>query len=230
MTNYMQVDDGGGRQQNIPVDPPSNSHKSKAGKAPPAAPRKADKVITGEVTVVPPSLWKKARSSLVSGDVGKSVWQFVVMDVLIPAARNLVVDTVSMMGDAVSEGVRQAMFGETRAQAAPGRRFYTNYNRVRQSSPVPEYGTITSRARSQHDFDQVILGHRGDAEVVLDKLRELIEQYGVATVEDYYDALGISGDFTDLKWGWTDLRPSRATVRSVPGGYIVALPQPRPLD
>ena len=53
MTDYIEVDDGGGRHQKIPVDLPSNSHKSKAGKPPPAVPRKVEKVVTGEVVRVP---------------------------------------------------------------------------------------------------------------------------------------------------------------------------------
>lgn len=230
MTDYIQVDDGGGRQQRMPVELPSNSHKSKAGKPPPAVPRKAEKVVTGEVVRVPPSLWKKAKSSIVSGDVGKSAWQFVVMDVLLPAAKNMITDTVSMMGDAVSEGVRQAMFGgePTRSRVSPGRRVVTNYNQVRRSGSVTEFGTISPRARSQHDFDTVILGSRGDAEVILDRLRELIAQFGQATVEDYYDLVGISGDFPDTEWGWYDLRS--ATIRHVQGGYIVALPRTQPID
>lgn len=231
MTDYIEVDDGGGRQQRIPVDLPSNSHKSKAGKAPPALPRKPEKVVTGEVIRVPPSLWKKARSSIVSGEAGQGIWQFVVLDVLLPAAKNMITDTVSMMGDAVSEGVRQAMFGgESRTRAPAGRRIVTNYNQVRRSSATPEYGTITPRARSQHDFDTVILGSRGDAEVILDRLRELISQFGQATVEDYYDLVGITGDFPDNKWGWYDLRPAIATIRHASGGYIVALPRPQPID
>jgi hypothetical protein len=228
MSDYIEVDDGGGRQQRMPVDPPANSHKSKAGKVPPEAPRKVEKVVTGEVVQVPASLWKKARNSLVSGDVGQSVWQFVVMDVLIPAAKNMVTDTVSMMGDAVSEGVRQAMFGDTRTRAGTGRRTIINYNQVRRGSSGPEYGTITSRARSQHDFDDVILASRGEAEEVLDRLRELIIRFDVATVEDFYDLVGITGQFTDNRWGWYDLRS--ATIRHVHGGYLLALPQTKPID
>lgn len=230
MSDYIEVDDGGGRQQRMPVDPPSNSNKSKAGKAPPAAPRKTGKVVTGEVVQVQSSLWKKARNSLVSGDVGQGVWQFLVMDVLIPAAKNMVTDTVSMMGDAISEGVRQAMFGETRARAGTGRRTIINYNQVQRRSSGPEFGTITPRARSQHDFESVILASRGEAEVVLDRLRELIAEYGVATVEDFYDLVGITGDFPDNRWGWYDLRPGIATIRHVAGGYLLALPRPRPID
>lgn len=228
MTEYIQVDAGGGKQQSIPVELPSNSHRSKAGKAPPAAPKKAEKVVTGEVVRVPVSLWKKARASIVSGEAGQGIWQFVVMEVLIPAAKNMVTDTVSMMGDAVSEGVRQAMFGETRTRSGPARTSYISYNRVRRSPSVPEYGTITPRARSQHDFDDVILASRGEAEEVLDRLHELVDQYGVATVEDYYDLVGISGQFTDVKWGWNDLRS--ATIRHVHGGYLLALPRTHPVD
>jgi hypothetical protein len=231
MTEYIQVDAGGGKQRSVPVELPANSIKSKSGKTPPAA-KRTEKVVTGTVVQKPQSLWKKAKASIIAGDVSdsdsSSIWQFVVLDVLIPAAKNMLTDTVSMMGDAISEGVRQALLGDNRIRAGSGRPAHISYNQVTRRSSAPEYRTFSSRARSQHDFNEVILASRGEAEEVLDRLRDLVSQYDVATVADFYDLVGVSGPFTGEKWGWYDLRS--ATIRHVHGGYLIALPRTQPIE
>lgn len=78
-----------------------------------------------------------------------------------------------------------------------------------------------------HDFSDIILASRADAEEVLDRLRDLVSQYDVATVNDLYDLVGLTGEFTDDKWGWTDLRT--ASVRVVRGGYLLNLPRTQPI-
>jgi hypothetical protein len=230
MTEYIQVDEGGGKQRSVPVELPANSHKAKSGKIPPAATRKTEKVVTGTVIEKPPSLWKKAKASIIAGDPAdsNSIWQFVVLDILIPAAKNMLTDTVSMMGDALSEGVRQALLGDSRVRAGSGRPSYVSYNRPVHRASVPDYGTISPRARARNDFNEVILASRGEAEDVLDRLRALVDQYDVATVADFYDLVGISAPFTSEKWGWYDLRS--ATVRHVHGGYMVSLPRTQPIE
>lgn len=79
-----------------------------------------------------------------------------------------------------------------------------------------------------HDFDEIVLDTRHEAELVLDNLEELIKQYGQATVTDLYDLVNITSSFADEKWGWTDL--SHANVSHVRDGYLLNLPKPETLD
>ena len=69
---------------------------------------------------------------------------------------------------------------------------------------------------------------RVEAEEVLDRLFDWIERYEQVAVAELYEMVGISGNFTDQKWGWTDLRG--ATVSRVGRGYLLNLPRPEPLD
>lgn len=87
---------------------------------------------------------------------------------------------------------------------------------------------MSRRARATHDFRDIILPSRNDAEVVIERLTDAIEMYATVTVEDLYDLIGITGDFTDGKYGWTTPRGMR--VVRVPDGYILDLPNPQPID
>ena len=50
----------------------------------------------------------------------------------------------------------------------------------------------------------------------------------MATIGDLYDLVGMTGDFTDNKWGWDNL--SRASTTRVRDGYILVLPRPVVID
>ena len=79
-----------------------------------------------------------------------------------------------------------------------------------------------------HDFNEIILGTRVEAEEVIDRLFDLLSKYDNASVADLYELVGITANFTDEKWGWTDLRG--ASVAKVRNGYLLDLPRPEPLD
>jgi len=51
--------------------------------------------------------------------------------------------------------------------------------------------------------------------------------YGVVTVSDYYDLIGVSGQFTDNYWGWTEMGGMR--TRAVRNGWLIELPSPKQL-
>lgn len=87
---------------------------------------------------------------------------------------------------------------------------------------------MSRRARSNHDFDEIVLETRVEAEEVIDGLFALISQYETATVADLYELLGESGNFQDEKWGWMDMRG--AGVSRIKNGYLLDLPRPEPLD
>ena len=68
----------------------------------------------------------------------------------------------------------------------------------------------------------------GEAEDVLSRMDELIDTYGVVSVADLYDLVGISCNYTDNKYGWTNLR--NAEPVRVRDGYMLKLPKALPID
>lgn len=208
-------------------DFPSNRHKERANTKPDE--KKVQKIVQSEVQRRKKPLGKRMTETFVGGDA-KSVWGFVTLDVLIPAAKD-------MLADAVSQGVERMIFGEARSTSRrTGRRPndpYISYNRYSSSSRRPEPArdprqNISRRARASHDFDEIILATRVEADEVIDRLFDLVSKYESATVADLYDLVGISGSYTDDKWGWVDLRG--AGVTRVRNGYLLDLPRPEPLE
>lgn len=211
-------DDGAGRQKYMKANYPANSQKSKQGKTP-SKEKNLEKITSGEVIQRKPNRLREAFT----GDDTNSVISYVLFDVIIPAAK-------SMLADATSQFIERILFGEGR-RSSGGRPGYTSYNKLYNGQKMvnkPRTPEISRRARANHDFNEVILSSRGEAEHVLDSLTALIDDYGVATVSDLYDLVGITGNFTDDKWGWYELRGSNIT--RVREGYLINLPQTQPIE
>jgi hypothetical protein len=206
---------------------PSNSKRAKEEKEE-VEPKKVEQITTGQVVRRRKPLSKRISESFIGGDA-RSVWGFITLDVLLPAAKD-------MLTDAVSQGMERLVYGEVRSTS---RRLggyrpsttYTNYQRFGSSSSVRREEPrqqISQRARANHDFDEIILATRVEAETVIDRIFDLVAKYEMATVADLYDLVGISGNYTDDKWGWTDIRG--AGVTRVRNGYLLDLPRPEPLN
>lgn len=205
---------------------PSNSNRApKAARPAKDEPKQIQKVVQGEVKRRRKPLGKRFSETFVGGDA-QGVMSYVVLDILVPAAK----DTIA---DAVSQGVERMIFGEARSTSRRGSHRtvsgYTPYNRM--SSPMTRREEprepLSRRARATHNFDEVILDTRVEAEAVIDQLFNLILKYEEATVADLYEMIEVSSSYTDRKWGWTDIRD--ADVKRVRNGYLLDLPKPEPL-
>jgi hypothetical protein len=214
MSEEIKVDTGGGRQEKIRVDYPANSKKSRQS---PSEKTRPEKVVEGEVTQRKRGIAGKVVHTFLSED-SPSVMNYIVMEVLVPAAKN-------MVSDAVSQGIERILFGDTRPSRS-GRPGYINYSRI-ASGRSDSRPALSRQARAIHDFDDIIIASRAEAEDVLDRLRDLINQYEVASVSELYDLVGLTGEFTDDKWGWYDLRS--ASIRPIRGGYLLNLPRTQPI-
>lgn len=202
---------------------PSNSNSKKQGKDEGSHKKKVDKVVTGEAIQRKKPLGSRIKETF-TGEDARSVGSYILFDVFVPAAK-------AMLADAASQGAERLLFGDSspRTRSGSGRSNYTSYNRMHSSSSGPSSRReISYRARATHDFDEIVVASRGEAEEVLDRLGDLVDSYDVASVADFYDLVGITGNFTDDKWGWADLRS--ASVRRVRDGYLISLPKPQPLD
>ena len=54
-------------------------------------------------------------------------------------------------------------------------------------------------------------------------MEELLERFEVVSVADLFDMAGVSCNYTDNKYGWTDLQDAR--VERVYDGYVIRLPK-----
>lgn len=210
-------------------DYPSNSHRTRKSTRPekkaPVAKKEVKAVVTGPVTRRKKSLGKRFMETFVGGEDAQSVFSYLTFDVIIPA-------TKEMVTDAISQGVERMLFGEVRShRGSRGRSVgHTNYNRIYRPDPRKEEPRreFSRRARAVHDFEEFIFDTKVEAMTVLDGLYTIISEYDMVTVADLYDLSGESGNFTEVKWGWTDLRG--AGIVAVRGGYLLDLPRPEVLD
>lgn len=203
-------------------DFPPNSDKSKLGEVE-EEPKKVKRVTTSEPIRRKKGLGSRFKDTFFGGD-GRTAIQYVWFSVLIPAAKDA-------LAEAGAQGIEKLIFGESRRQRGgppSGPLGHVSYHRYSRGSSEPPRREISQRARSQHEFDQIILASRSEADDVVDRMFDLISRYGEATVADLYELVGIRSSHTDHKWGWTDVRGT-GTVK-VRDGYLISLPSPEPLS
>lgn len=209
------------------MDLPSNSHSAQP--LPPVEKnenlKKVEKIVTGEVGRRKKGLGRRFLETFFGGDA-KSAVMYVVTDVLLPATKDAI-------ADAFSQGIERMLFGENRHSSRrhghrSGNPNYTSYNRYSQPSSQSsgrreEPRNISRRGRESHDFDEILLQTRVEADEVLSGLYDLLERYEMISVSDLYNMVGITPSYTDEKWGWTSLQGSSVS-RDRGGRYILNLP------
>lgn len=204
---------------------PANSHKSKEETTSPSEEKKIEKVITGGVVVKKKSLGRKIAETF-AGDDARSVVQYVFFEVAIPAVK-------AMALDMLIQGGERAFYGESRGRSGRSvgtRSTYTSYDKMydRRDPGSPTPRTLSQRARATHDFDEIVLETRIEAENVIDGLDSILRQYDIVTVADLYELVGMTPSFTDNKYGWSNLQGS--SVRSTRGGFRLELPHTSAID
>jgi hypothetical protein len=202
---------------------PPNSKKSQAKQPEPK--KKLEKVIEGEAVVQKPTIGKRIRMAF-TGDDARSVFDYLLFEVALPALKT----TIS---DMTSQGIDRMLFGDASRRPGPGNRRpgRVDYNVISRTSGTrydrDEPRVVSARDRASHNFDNIVLATRPEAELVLQTLMEAIDQYSMVTVSDLYDLVGITGNFTDDKWGWYEL--NGADIVRVRDGFIIDLPPTKPL-
>lgn len=202
------------------MDYPPNSKKGKSEAKPE---KKVERVTSTEAIKRKKSLGKQFSETFIGGDA-KSAANYMAFGVLIPALRDA-------LADAASQGIERLIFGEskTRRPSSSMATGHVSYNRFSSSTPqASKPRTLSRRSRATHDFGEIVLQSRTEAEEVIDRLFDLVSRFDSATVADLYELVGIANTHTDHKWGWTDLRG--ASVTRIRNGYLLDLPEPEPLD
>lgn len=197
----------------------SNSHRSKEGKTEALTDRKrVEKVVHGRVRTKPKSGVSKITDVFISEDAA-NVKSYIVMDVLVPAVKKAI-------SDIVRDGIDMILYGESRGRKSSSVSGYVSYRDYSRSDDRDRFRD--SRSRSSYAHDDIILDSRGEAEEVLTRMDELIDTYGNVSVADLYDLVGKSSEYTDNKYGWTNIR--NAEPIRIRDGYMLKLPKALPIN
>ena len=207
---------------------PGNSKKERSEEAKSESARpEIKKIVTTSGTVRKASLGSRMRETF-AGEGARETGTYVFFDVIIPAVKAMVFDTITQGADRILFGGRDVI----RSGMANAPRTKTNYNQIstRAANNYPgrnfEGGgrEISRQARNNHRFDEILLDSRGEAEMVLDTMQDLISRFQWVSVPEFYSMVDVTAEFTDEKWGWTNI--STAQIRPSRGKYVILLPSP----
>lgn len=193
--------------------------------------KKIEKVTTNDVIRRKQPLGNRIKESF-TGEDSKSVLDYILMDVLLPAAKDTIVDAVTQGTERLVLGTSRSVSRRAAHTPPSGSTGYIGYNRFKtttSTAPRDELRpTLSRQARSTHNFDEIILATRAEAEEVLTRMYDVLSRYDSVTVSDLYDLVGITGEYTDHNWGWTSLADS--SVSRARNGYLLNLPKPSPVE
>lgn len=218
---------------------PSNSQnvvgKTKKEKLPPEEkPEKnVQKVVTGEVVQRSTPIGRRFKHIFFGGEF-KGASRYILGDVLLPAFKNMTVD-------AVSKGVERMVYGDAapRRTGRPMDQFSSGRPRFSYNQPSDRYSRqrpamlpdqpphIRQPQSRRRDAGEIILVSRAEAEMVLERLADLVDNFEVASVADLYELVGLPNNYVDNKWGWTNL--AQSDIRQVREGFIIDLPPVEPI-
>lgn len=197
---------------------PDNSHKSRSEAKPKPAVegKRAEKIVSGKVKTKKNET-RKFADLFLAEDVA-NIKDYIVHDVLAPIIKKGFYDLIVNSLDITLFGGR----GGKRSVA--DKVSYKDYNGI---SRREERTYSRSRTASGYQYDDIILETRGEAEAVLSRMDEIMEEYEIVRVADLYDLVGITGEHTDNKYGWTNIRNAR--IERVRDGYRIDMPRALPI-
>lgn len=216
----------------VPTPPPTprtayqgNSKAAAANAAPDAGANPETpklKKIDGVVKVKKP-LGKRIAENF-GGENLKVVGKGVLMEVLLPGARDILFDIIK-------EGAHRSLYGDAPRRSSSGS--VLGGSRIRPTS----YGAASrgaaretglgSSAKRRFDFSELVIEDAAKADEIIMEMETAIEEFGLVTVADFFEAIGETGNgFTDRKFGWDVKAFAGAEPKRVRGGWILDIPEP----
>lgn len=205
--------------QKIYEDLPDNSHAKRSEKKNEVATtdKRAEKIVRGTVKTKKNNA-RKLTDIFISEDIS-NVKNYVLFDVIVPSIKKALYDSVVNSFDMILFGGRGSGRRSTADKVS-----YRDYNSM---SRRDDDRSSRTRTNSGYSYDDIVLDTRGEAEAVLSRMDEIMEEYDIVRVADLYDLVGVTGDYTDNKYGWTNIR--NAEVVRVRDGYKIKMPRALPL-
>lgn len=201
---------------------PNNSHKYREEQN---KSKNLSKVVTSEVTVKKKSGFRGFLNNFVSEDAG-SVGSFLVNEVLIPGIQSIIYNG----GVGILDNLfPNANIGTARRRSSIDNVSYRSfYDRNRDRDR--DRDTRSSRPKNMFDFDDIIIRSKGEAELILDKMYDILDRYHVVSVGDFYELVGIDTHASDYNYGWMNLHNGNCRVIRSNGGYLIDLPKALPIE
>lgn len=191
--------------------------------------KKIEKAIVGEAIRKPKGLGSKFKKTFFGGSA-KQAFTYAITEVFIPEIQYITLDVIRNFAERI-------IFPDSQYRRRPR---HTNYRASYQGSNDPITRVIDARGRpipypypasppspprgrvNRQDMDDVIVGTREEAEVIIERMNDVIEKYQVVSKADLYDIIGWETSHIDNKWGWEYI--GNIPIRQVKQGYLLELP------
>lgn len=171
------------------------------------------------------SITRAIKQSLFSED-SNNVFQYVIYEVLLPAAK-------SMLSDMFTQGIEMALFGEGSSRKRSrdrGDRSLVSYGDMYKRRDESRDPARYAPRRDRFKLNDIYFKNGPDASDVLADLCDQLEEYEQVTVAYYLDLVGVddTSNWVAADWGWTNLKKAYCTHTR--NGYKIVLPEPIELD
>lgn len=176
-----------------------------------------EKIVSGSVKTKPKTGFAKFKDAFITGD-WHHIKEYVCSDVIVPGIKKALFDIVT-------GGIEMLVYGSTgRKRDRQSRGTVTSYTQYYEDKRFNDRFAERSRTSSTvYNYDDILFNSRGQAEHVLESMCNYLDTYDRVSVADLYDMCGLSCNYTDNDYGWTDLHT--AIVRRVNDGFIIDLPK-----
>ena len=153
---------------------------------------------------------EKAAKWFISEDVD-DIKSYLIFDLIIPGIKDVTFDLVEMI-----------LFGEksNRKRRGSSKVSYSGYyDRKERRSRSKSRSRDREDKDTSTDYKDIIVEDRGDAEDIVDRMQDLIDRNGKASIADLLDLVNLPSNFADVDWGWTN--PRSISYRRVRDGYKI---------
>ncbi len=203
------------------ADYTNNSYSVRNGRKDISTEKKIKPVVTP--VEKPKKKSKKGFADVFLSDDVDSVKSYIFLEVIVPHVKKAI-------SDIVTTGIDMILYGEdgktsrssVNASKVSYRKYYDDDRREPRRSQ--------RKAQDKYDPYDIPLKSRGDAQLVIDSMYEILSQYKVVRISEMYELAGIPSDnHTFFNYGWNDIDDYRI-IRTIEGDYIIKMPKARPID
>lgn len=177
--------------------------------------KKKNEVVVNGKTSFKENKARKLTSSFISEDarnIKSHLWSDVIVPGILRMVRDGVTNALDMAFNLPSGNRSNVGSNES------WRRYNNSSNSSRNSVHVA----------ARYQYKDVIFETRRDAMDTLEEMFHILDRYDSVSVSDYYDITRLPADYTDSKYGWTDLNGSDVIAYGN-GTYTIKFPSVKPL-
>lgn len=192
------------------IEPNSKTYKEKREKMQPVI--RKDEIISTRKPIT-----KRLADKFLETDIQEAK-EYFLRDILIPGIKDTVLDVISMLltGEGYSSNRRRGGYSN---YSSYGRSNYRSYSSSHRRSRDREARYEDTHREEKVSYRDIVVRERGDAEEIVDKLHDRIQDRGDATVAELLELVDIPSAYTDNNYGWT--RCSQIDIRRVNGGWLI---------